>query len=147
MMRRSQALHDAARLLFEVSLSYKRRLIRAAADEGLSPPQAALLWELEPGAVTPMHALASALECDAANVTGLVSTLKTRELVEQRASTKDGRIKLLSTSRKGAAVRARLVKKVLDPPSWLRALDTADHERIRDIIERAKAAEGTGRLG
>jgi DNA-binding MarR family transcriptional regulator len=135
-----------AELLFEISLWYKRALTRAAADEDISPPQAALLWELEPGKPIAMSVLAEALACDAANVTGLVNNLEARNLVVRIVSTDDRRVKLLTTTRAGARVRSRIVAKLLTPPPWLIGLSPKDQNMLLDILQRAKAAVDGQRL-
>lgn len=139
-------MRPVTELLFEVSLAFKRTLVRAAASEDLSPPQSALLWELAPGRPMPMNVLAEALECDAANVTGLADILERRGLVVRSSAETDRRVKLLATTREGAQVRARLVARLLDPPPWLAALDAADLEALRDVLTRAKALVGDARL-
>ena len=50
----------------------------------------------------PMGELASALSCDASNVTGLVDRLESRGLLQRSPSAEDRRVKVLSLTPLGA---------------------------------------------
>jgi DNA-binding MarR family transcriptional regulator len=142
----SKVKSRAAELLLEVSLSFKRTLARAAAEEGLSAAQAALLWELVPGEAMAMSAVADVLECAAGNVTVLADKLEQRGLVGRFVGQADRRVKLLMLTSEGQQARTRLAAKLLAPPYWLAALSGADQIALCEIFERAKDAVGGVRL-
>lgn len=128
-----------AELMFENSLYFKRVLVRAAANEGLSPPQAALLWELSDNKSLSMRELAELLECDAANVTGLTAGLEERGLVLRSVSDIDRRLKLLSLTTEGKALRNRLAERLTAPPPWFSTLAKGEIELLVSIFSRASS--------
>src|SRR5215211_416267 len=55
-----------------------------------------------------MSEVASALECDNSNVTGIVDSLEEKGLAQRRASEQDRRVKLIDLTKEGRRVHARL---------------------------------------
>ena len=109
----------------------------ACAEANLSPPQVMALQLLAPGVPTPMSDLAGLMHCDNSNVTGIVDRLEARGLVVRQAATHDRRIKHLLVTEDGAAVRARLVERLSEPPEALQRLDAAEQRRLRDLLRKA----------
>ncbi|UTI64432.1 MarR family transcriptional regulator [Paraconexibacter antarcticus] len=109
----------------------------ACAEERLSPPQVMALQLLEPAIPTPMSDLAGLMHCDNSNVTGIVDRLEARGLVTRRPATHDRRIKHLLVTDEGAAVRARLVAQLSEPPEPLLRLSTAEQRQLRDLLRKA----------
>jgi DNA-binding MarR family transcriptional regulator len=74
-----------------------------AEAHGLTVQQAVTLMQLE--TPVPMRGVASAFQCDASNVTGLVDRLEAHDLVERRADPADRRVRLLALTEHGAEIR------------------------------------------
>lgn len=130
--------------LFEAE---KPTLTAVCQEHGLTPPQAYLLRRLQPDAPTAMSALASALGCDASNITGLVDRLEARGFIERRTDRQDRRVKMIAVTRAGAQFRQQLLERMLQPPSSLAALTETQKRTLRDILRQVvQAAEGAPRV-
>ena len=91
-----------------------------------------------------MSEVASALQCDNSNVTGIVDSLEEKGLAQRRASEEDRRVKLIELTAAGRRVHARLSKAFATPPAWLDSLAAADQQALRDILSKAVAARTPG---
>src|SRR5258705_4745769 len=80
---------EAWQLLVRFSFAQRANLPALAAELELSPAQCHLLNLIEPDRPMPMGELASALCCDASNVTGLVDRLDSRRLLQRTPSFED----------------------------------------------------------
>jgi DNA-binding MarR family transcriptional regulator len=128
---------EAWSLLGKLFWEMRPRMIRVAADFGLSPPQLFALRQLDPEEPVPMRALASALNCDSSNVTGLVDGLEAQGLVERREAEHDRRMRMLVVTPRGQEVRNRLFDAIHEVPEALARLSVADQLALRDILRRA----------
>jgi DNA-binding MarR family transcriptional regulator len=86
-----------------------------------------------------MSVLAEALSCDAANVTGVVDKLEARRLVRRFAS-RDRRVRLLETTRRGAELREKILARLREPTPWITALDSEEQALLRDLLRKGLAA-------
>jgi DNA-binding MarR family transcriptional regulator len=77
-----------------------------AEEHSLTPQQLHLLRGL--AAPRPMHEVASEMCCDPSNVTGMIDRLEARGLVERTTGATDRRVKMLSLTADGRALRKRL---------------------------------------
>ena len=107
-----------------------------AAELELSPAQCHLLTVIEPERSMQMGELASALSCDASNVTGLVDRLESRGLLLRSPSEEDRRVKVLSLTPLGAKVRAALLDRMTSSPPTLGRLSEADQRALARILRR-----------
>ncbi|HEY5942107.1 MAG TPA: MarR family transcriptional regulator [Solirubrobacterales bacterium] len=87
-----------------------------------------------------MSEVATALQCDNSNVTGIVDNLEEKGLAQRRPSTEDRRVKLIELTPEGRRVHARLAKAFATPPEWVEALSEKDRRSLRDVLQRAVAA-------
>ncbi|HEY7017501.1 MAG TPA: MarR family transcriptional regulator, partial [Gaiellaceae bacterium] len=101
--------------------------------------QAHALRMLDPEVPMPMSALAERLFCDASNVTGIVDRLESRGLVERRSAEGDRRVKALTITQAGIALREQALAVMSEPPEAIAALPAADQRALRDILARAVA--------
>ena len=121
-----------ARMLF---VEGKPRFPTIAADLTLSPPQAIVMRLLvEP---RKMGELATAMACDASNVTGIVDRLEERGLVERRLAEYDRRVKLIAATKRGQKLRDELNRRLAQPPEPLKRLSEKDKRTLRDILRKA----------
>jgi MarR family transcriptional regulator, organic hydroperoxide resistance regulator len=146
MSKLSKEACEASELMFELLMAQKRSMHVAAKELGLSPQQAATIWNLAPGEGLAMNALAELLMCDASNVTGIVDKLETRGLV-RRGQAEDRRVKVLVLTEQGENMREILRDRLLAPPEWIASLTRAAQRELRDLLRgalegaRAPAAE------
>jgi len=92
---------------------------------------------LDPDEPIAMSALAERLFCDASNVTGLVDRLEARGLVERGSAANDRRVKALTLTPAGVALRDQVMAVMSEPPDAIAALPAADQRALRDILARA----------
>lgn len=102
----------------------------------LSVPQATALLSLE--RPIPMNELATALRCDASNVTGIVDRLEDRGLVERHMDQADRRVKQLVLTQAGRELRSELHQQLCsDLPT---AADlTVGLRRLGDLLREMQA--------
>lgn len=139
--RESQA-YETWKLMLEILVLERSRLPAIAAELGLSEAQCGVLELLDPQTPRSMCQVAKTLDCDPSNVTGIVDRLEARGLVERCADTADRRVKRLTLTRAGADQRARLTRRLSEPPAVIRALSAEDQRKLRAILRRARGSEG-----
>lgn len=127
---------EAWQLLVRFSFSQRATLPALAAELELSPAQCHLLNLIEPDRPMPMGELATALSCDASNVTGLVDRLESRGLLQRSPSVEDRRVKVLSLTPLGAKIRAALLERMTSSPPTLGRLSAADQRALARILRR-----------
>ncbi len=128
---------EAWQLLFEFLLAARPHLPAVAAACELTEAQCHVLRLLQPGVGLPMRRLAEQLDCDASNITGIVDRLEARGLVERRACAHDRRVKELALTRTGAALRARMVERLGQPPEPIARLSSAEQQALCAILRKA----------
>jgi DNA-binding MarR family transcriptional regulator len=131
--------HEAQKLFFEIGMTQRVKTGAALAELGLGFAQAHALRMLDPDEPIAMSALAERLFCDASNVTGLVDRLEARGLVERRSAQNDRRVKALTLTPAGVALRDQVLAVMSEPPEAIAALAAADQRALRDILARAVA--------
>ncbi len=125
-------------LLIELSMSRVRQhFLHTITDLGLSFPQAHALKVLRPGHPIAMRELADGLHCDPSNITGIVDRLGDRGLVERGSAPGDRRVKTLTLTQEGAALRMRLLDRLSEPPPGLGRLRLDEQRQLRDLLRRA----------
>ncbi len=127
---------EAWQLLVRFSMTQRATLPALAAQLELSPAQCHLLSLIEPDQPVPMGELASALSCDASNVTGLVDRLESRGVLQRSPSAEDRRVKVLKLTPLGARIRASLLEKMTSSPPALGRLSQADQRELARILRR-----------
>jgi DNA-binding MarR family transcriptional regulator len=140
-MGRAASSHgaEAWRLLLALLLAERRRVPAIAAGLDLSPAQCHVLRLIEPGRPLSMRRLAEALACDASNVTGIVDRLEARGLVERRSAAHDRRLRVLVPTRRGTAVRARILARLAEPPPPIGRLTRREQRTLCTLLRRALA--------
>ena len=131
---------ELAQLFFDLLLRHKTRFAEVVVELGLTPIQARALLCISPERPCTMSEVAQELGCGASNITGVVDKLEARELVARRAHRDDRRSKTVALTRKGIAMRRRLVDRLAQPAPWMLALSAADRADLVAILRRALAA-------
>ena len=129
--------HEAQKFFFEIGMSQRVKAGAALAELGVGFAQAHALRMLDPDEPIAMSALAERLICDATNDTGLVDRLEARGLVERRSAENDRRVKALTLTPAGVALRDQVLAVMSEPPDAIAALPAADQRALRDILARA----------
>ncbi len=111
----------------------KARFADAVAPFGLPVPLARALLLLEKPA--PMRTLAERFACDQSYVTALADDLEERGLITRVAGT-DRRVKLLTLTTSGAALRAKMLRAVAEQSPVLRRLDDAERAALGELLGR-----------
>ncbi len=133
------AAKEAWSHFWRIFLEDKPRRMAIITELGLSFQQSMALMRLEPGVPTPMSALATAMQCDNSNVTGIVDRLEAAGLAERRAAEHDRRVKAVALTEKGERIRLEVERRIGQPPPALAALSDEDAIALRDILRRAAA--------
>jgi len=143
-VRSNAAAQEAWALIGQLFWEMRPRMIRLAAEFGLSPPQLFALRTLDPDNPVSMRELAEQLQCDSSNVTGLVDGLAAQGLVERREAEHDRRVRMLVITERGAQVRERMQAAVQSVPPAIAALSADDQRALRDILRRALGGRDPG---
>ncbi len=118
----------------------KPRRMAILGELGLSIQQSIALQQLEPDTPLPMSALATALQCDNSNVTGIVDRLEAAGLAERRPAEHDRRVKTIVLTDAGKAMREEVMRRAGEPPPALSALSGDELETLRDLLAKAAAS-------
>ena len=128
---------EAWALFWRIFSTDKPRRMAVFSELGLSFQQAMALSHLEPLEPLPMSALATALQCDNSNVTGIVDRLEAAGLAERRPSERDRRVKAVALTPHGEAVKAEVRRRAGTPPPEIASLSAEDATLLRDVLLRA----------
>ena len=127
---------DATELMVTLFHEHKRAFHTLAKEHALTPQQTATLWHLDTDPGLAMSALAELLMCDASNVTGIVDKLEQRGLI-RRGQGEDRRVKVLTLTTTGEALREEMRQRMQEPPAYILSLSRDDQRTLRDILRRA----------
>ena len=128
--------YQAWHRLLDVMMAHKEQFTARLAKFDLNPPQAFLLRSLLPGSALQMCHIASALSCDASNVTNIVDRLEARGLIERQADPTDRRVKNIVLTRAGARLRVHLLQDAFAPPQSLLALTSSELSRFEELLRK-----------
>jgi DNA-binding MarR family transcriptional regulator len=130
------AATETSDLLLDLAIRQRRRLAVVAAELGLSASQLHLLHVLDSRRQLLMRAVADALACDPSNVTGLVRGLERRDLIERRQDSDDRRMKIVSLTRKGAAMSGRVRRRFAIVEPSLRELTPLQRQELGKVLRQ-----------
>jgi DNA-binding MarR family transcriptional regulator len=130
------------RLLLECYLAQRPRVPAVAHQYNLSPVQVHVLSLLEPGSPQPMHAIAEKLACDASNVTGIIDRMEQRDLVQRVDNPDDGRVKMLSLTKRGRTTRENVLADLYRAPERVAALSKTEHQQLQALLRKSLSREG-----
>jgi DNA-binding MarR family transcriptional regulator len=128
---------DLSHAFFELLMKHKLRFNEEVVGLGLSPIQARTLLCIDPDEPRTMSEVAQELGCGPSNITGVIDKLEARALVERRLREGDRRIKTVAMTRRGIALRKRLLERLAQPAPWMLALSEEDQQTLVDILRRA----------
>jgi DNA-binding MarR family transcriptional regulator len=121
-------------LLAYLSIQLREHFERAAAEFGLTPPQAHLLLQLAPGEEISQREVSRRLHCAPSSVVDHTDRLEARGLLERRVSRTDRRVNALVTTEHGEEIRARLTARLYTPLPTIQRLSAANQRLVRDLL-------------
>src|SRR4051812_33185979 len=131
------AQQQAWRIMLDLFFQQRGRMLSVAKEFGLAPQQAFAIIHLKPDEPLSMSALANALRCDNASVTGIADRLEAAGLAERRAHPTDRRVKTLVLTERGAVVRGNYQDRLGHTPPAFEAMSEDDARTLVDILQRA----------
>lgn len=137
----TEVAHQLSRAFFDLVMRQTGWFRSASADCGLSPFQAKTLLHMDAKRPSTMSEVAQTAACEPSNLTGIIDKLEARGLVRRRSTSDDRRIKMVSLTPEGAALRGRLVARFSEPAAWMLALSARDQRQLRDILRKALVFE------
>lgn len=112
----------------------KQRLMKLAEEHDLTLMQALTLGLLEPGTPLPMSSVSELLAIDPSSVSGIVDRLYTGSYIERREGTSDRRVKTISLTSQGIALRDKLMPKFTEHCSNFDSLSDAEIETLKRLL-------------
>lgn len=133
---------QVSRMLFELTGRMRAHLTAVADAVDLTPMQARALHHLTDPC--PMGDVATRLQCDRSNVTGIVDRLEERGLVERRQDPTDRRRRMLVTTAEGDRVRQQMAERMVAGHPILAGLSVDQQAELRDLLATVLAASAGG---
>jgi len=133
----SKHLQDRLSLLIiRSSMKGKYALVEVAEQNKLTHMQGLTLCLLEPHQPMPMKALSVFMSCDPSNITPIVEQLVVAGLVERKESPLDRRVKTVTLTAKGLALRDKFLQcTIATRLPRLDQLTQAEAERLIAMLE------------
>jgi len=119
---------------------WEQRMDQASAATGLSPVSVWALVQLDPQQPITQKELAARLKCNPSTVVDPTDRLEEAGLVVRRPNPSDRRENELVVTAKGAALRKKLIARLLDPPPALGQLSAREQARFSAVVLEAVAA-------
>jgi DNA-binding MarR family transcriptional regulator len=129
---------EAWRLISEMVMSRRHRMVEVAASLDLTPGDLHTLLALEAGTPRAMRTLAETLHCDPSNVTWLIDRLEGHGLVERRTHLRDRRVKTVVLTQAGITAQETARRRIAEAPAELTALHRDDLERLVKILDQVE---------
>jgi DNA-binding MarR family transcriptional regulator len=123
-------------LWFEMQARLEAHFTDLAAQHGLSAMQAKVLLQLAADGAT-MRALASQLQYDASNLTGLVDRLEAMGAVRRQPHPEDRRVKRVELTAEGRRLRESFWERLTNRSGPLGRLSTTELTRLRALLGSA----------
>jgi MarR family transcriptional regulator, organic hydroperoxide resistance regulator len=134
-LRFSSGAQELWAMVVSALTEWEQRMDRASEATGLSPVSVWALVQLDPQAPITQKELAKRLKCNPSTVVDPTDRLEEAGLVVRRANPQDRRQNELVVTAKGAAVRKRLLARLLEPPPAFRQLSAREVARFSEILE------------
>jgi DNA-binding MarR family transcriptional regulator len=115
-----------------------------AAEHSLSVIQAKVLLQLDPANPVTMRALASRLQYDPSNLTGVIDRLEALGAVERRPDPRDRRVRSLLLTPVGERMRDPFWQQLTNDAGPLGHLGASELRQLRAILQSALAEPASG---
>lgn len=120
-----------------VFAEWEQRMDTVAAAAELSPVSVWALVQLDPDEPITQKELAARLKCNPSTVVDPTDRLEEAGLVVRRPNPSDRRENELVVTTKGAALRKRVIARLLEPPAAFARLSAREQARFREVLEAA----------
>lgn len=139
-----QLQHQLSLLIIRSSMKGKYAIVETAEANNITMMPALTLCLLEPDQAVPMKSLSTFMSCDPSNVTPIVEQLVNEGLVERKEALHDRRVKTVTLTEKGLALRDKFLELTTSArlPN-LSALSEEETEQLIAILEKATATSAT----
>ncbi len=127
--------------MFALADAMRQHLGAVAAGYDLTPQQALTLRQLNDEG-RPMREMATLLQCDASNITGIADRLEAAGLVVRETSQADRRVKCLVPTTQGRRVRAELDAELSRLPPPIAILSPRERTELVTLLRRMLATGG-----
>jgi len=127
--------------VFALADAMRQHLGAVAAGYDLTPQQALTLRQLNDEG-RPMREMATLLQCDASNITGIADRLEAAGLVVRETSQADRRVKCLVPTTQGRRVRAELDAELSRLPPPIAILSPRERTELVTLLRRMLATGG-----
>lgn len=127
--------------MFALADAMRQHLGAVAAGYDLTPQQALTLRQLNDEG-RPMREMATLLQCDASNITGIADRLEAAGLVVRETSQADRRVKCLVPTTQGRRVRAELDAELSRLPPPIAILSPRERTELVPLRRRMLATGG-----
>lgn len=124
-------------LWFQMHARLEAHFTELAAQHGLSAVQAKLLLQLPADGAATMRTLASQLQYDASNLTGVVDHLEAMGAVRRQPHPQDRRVKRVELTDEGRRVRAAFWEKLTNRSGPLGRLNSRELISLRTLLSSA----------
>jgi MarR family transcriptional regulator, organic hydroperoxide resistance regulator len=120
--------------LLQVSMRAKKSLTELCEPEGLNLMQMYTLCTLDTEKGLPMSSISAILACDASTVTGITDYLHGKGLIQRSECSYDRRIKVLTLTEKGTALKEKMLKGIQSFESAsLEPLDDTQKDQLQHL--------------
>lgn len=126
-------------MYFELMMKRAYRHQSLTMEFDLNVAQARTLALMDPDKSVTMSELAQNVFVEPSNLTGVIDKLEARGLVKRSLAPADRRVKLVSVTRAGAALRARIFDRLREPEPWMLALSERDQRQLLLILRKGLA--------
>jgi DNA-binding MarR family transcriptional regulator len=124
-------------LLIRSSMITKQRLMKLAEEHDLTLMQALTLGLLEPGEPLPMSSISELLAIDPSSVSGIVDRLFTGSYIERREGTIDRRVKTITLTPAGLALRNKLMPRITERCSNFDSFSETEIETLKSLLAKS----------
>jgi DNA-binding MarR family transcriptional regulator len=102
----------------------------------LSPIQANALWRMEPRGSVSVGVLAERFWVDSSNLSAPLEALEERGLLVRRPGAHDRRVRTVTLTAEGRALRRRLMTCLFDEPPVVAGLTARERRAFRDLLAK-----------
>jgi DNA-binding MarR family transcriptional regulator len=131
-------------LIIRSSMKGKYAIMQIAENNNITMMPALTLCLLDPNQPVPMKALSAFMSCDPSNITVIIEQLVSEGLVDRKESTQDRRIKTVTLTKKGLALRDKFLEITTSTrlPN-LNELTDKETEQLIKILGKATGANNS----
>jgi DNA-binding MarR family transcriptional regulator len=138
----NKSLQDQLSLLMiRSSMKGKYAIVEIAEANNITLMQALTLCLLEPKQSVPMKSLSTFMSCDPSNITGIIEQLVTEGFVDRKEAVQDRRVKTVTITDKGLALRDKFLE--ITTSTRLPHLDLLSPTEIQQLISILEKATET----